>query len=74
VVQIFVLTSVKYETVNADLFIPSDAHSLDQLLLIAYGGKRCHKPTIAVVSLSHIVRGRTSDIELGFVENILRHC
>lgn len=69
-----VLTSVEYETVNADLFITSNADSLYQLLLIAYGGKRCHEPTIAVISLSHIVRGRASDIELRLVENILRSC
>jgi hypothetical protein len=44
---------------------------LYQLFLVAYGGERCHEPAIAVVALSHIVRGRASDIELGFLEYVL---
>jgi hypothetical protein len=63
---------VKHKTVHADLLIPSDAHSLYQFLLIAYSGESCHEPAVAVIPLSHIVRGRASDIELRFLEYVLR--
>jgi hypothetical protein len=66
------LTSVEHEAVHANLFVPSDAHPLYQLLLIAYGSQRGHKPAVAVVALSHIVRGRAANIELGFFEYILQ--
>jgi hypothetical protein len=66
------LTSVEHEAVHANLFVPSDAHPLYQLLLVAYGGQRGHEPAVAVVALSHIVRGRAANIELRFLEYILQ--
>jgi hypothetical protein len=62
---------VEHEAVHADLFVPSDAYALYQFLLVAYGGKCCHEPTVAVIALSHVVRGRTSDVKLRFLEDIL---
>jgi hypothetical protein len=63
---------VEHEAVDANLFVPCDAHPLYQLLFVADGRQRCHEPAVAVVSLSHIVCGRAADIELGFFEYVLQ--
>ena len=64
-------TSVKHKAIYTDLFIPSDADPLYQLLLVANGGYCGHEPAIAVGALSNIVGGRAFYEELGVFEDIL---
>jgi hypothetical protein len=44
---------------------------LYQFLLVANRGESCHKPAVSIVALSHIIRGRASDVELWIVEDVL---
>jgi hypothetical protein len=71
VLQGHLLTPMEDKAIHSNLFVAGDAHSLYQLLLVAYRRERGHEPAVPVVALAHIVCGRTSDIELRLYEDIL---
>jgi hypothetical protein len=66
-----VLTSVEHEAIHANGFVALDTDPLDQLFLVADGGKGRHEPAIAVISLSDIVCRGALDEELGLLKNVL---
>jgi hypothetical protein len=71
VLEYHLRTPVKDKAVHPNLFVAGDAHSLYQLLLVAYRRERGHEPAVPVVALAHIVCGRTSDVKLRLYEDIL---
>jgi hypothetical protein len=64
-------TSVKNEAIYANFLVACNAHSLYELLLIAYCRQRTHEPTVTVIALSYIVRSRASYEEFRLVEDVL---
>jgi hypothetical protein len=59
------------KAIYADLFVARNANPLYQLLFVAYRRERRHEPTVAVIALSHIIRGRAFYKELGVFEDVL---
>lgn len=66
-------TSVEHEAVHPHLFVACNADALNQSIFIRHCAERRHEPAVAIISLTHIIRGGALDKEAGFDEDILQN-
>lgn len=59
------------KSVYSNLLVVRNAHFLYQPLLVADGRQGRHEPTVPVIALSHVVRGRAFYEELRLFEYVL---
>lgn len=58
------------KAIYSNILIVRNTEFLDEPLLVAQSTQRCHKPTISIAALSHIISSRAVNVKLGLIKDV----